>query len=296
MNEITVLMLLIVAGLLVRVFFNSVLKRASLFERGLKLAVNTVYYLLIPLAFIKIYIDRGVAASDAWISLSILLLVFTVAFTLKLITAGRPREYYRALFLVSAFPNSVFLGFPVSMALFGVVDVAATYGVVTLVLNVVVPDAMSMGRVSLRRVLLMPALLGFTLGLISHYTLPAWLSQRVSSLLWWAPRLLSYVATAVLGARLPLRLSVLHEEWGFIAVASLYRFLIAPLLSLIVVSATRVDWFYGVQLIVVSAMPPAVMNTLIAERYGWLPELVASTTFILTIIVVLCFPLITTIL
>ncbi|ADV65135.1 Auxin Efflux Carrier [Desulfurococcus mucosus DSM 2162] len=291
MNEIVLLMLLMGVGVSAQLVFKHVLGLGVFFDRMVRVLVDVVYRVLIPLAFLKTYLERGLDSGDTWIAFSFIVFTFVSAVSLSLIARGRPREYYGALFLASTFPNAVFLGFPVSMALFGSIHVASIYGLVTLVLNVLLPDLMAVSGFSLRRILLMPALLGFIAGLGGHYAAPSWFVNWITSALWWAPQALSYTATAVLGARLPLRMDVLRRNRRFLGVVALYRFLISPAVTALVLLVSRVDVGLSIQAVTVSLMPPAVMNTLIAERHGWMPELVASTTFLLTLAVVLCLPL-----
>jgi predicted permease len=285
-------MLLIGIGVLVQVFFKRILGLDELFERILKKLVDFIYYLLIPLAFIKTYTERGVMANDLWLMASFIIFLVISMASLRLIAGHWSKDYYSALLITSIFPNAVFLGFPVSLALFGSIHVASIYGLVTLVLNVVVPDIIALGKASLIRLIEMPALLGFIIGLTGHYLFPKELAEAIVNTLWWAPYALSYTATMILGARLPLRVDVLRGNIKFIALTSIYRFMVAPLVTCIVLLIPSVDWSIVAQAIIVSMMPPAVLNTLIASKYGWVPELVASTTFILTSIVVLCLPFI----
>ena len=288
LNEVPMLMLLIGIGVLVQVVFKRILGLDELFERILKKLVDFIYYLLIPLAFIKTYTERGVMVNDLWLMASFIIFLVISMASLRLIVRHGSKDYYNALLITSIFPNAVFLGFPVSLALFGSIHVASIYGLATLVLNVVAPDIIALGKASLIRLIEMPALLGFIIGLIGHYLFPPGLAGIIINTLWWAPYALSYTATMILGARLPLRVDVLRGNIKFIALTSIYRFMIAPLVTYIVLFIPGVDWSIVTQAIVVSMMPPAVLNTLIASKYGWMPELVASTTFILTLIVVLC--------
>jgi len=289
-NEVVLLMLLIGVGMLSQVVFKKLLGMGQLFDKGVKLLVDIVYYVLIPIAFVKTYMERGLGASDAVIVSSFVFFTFFTLFTVRLVSRSMPMEYRNALFLVSTFPNAVFLGFPVSMALFGTIHVASIYGLATLALNILVPEAIAIGRPSMVRILTIPALYGFTIGVLGHYLAPSWLASLAIEALKWAPQALSYTATAVLGARLPLGLSVLRGKVFFLTVAAIYRFVVAPVFTLVFMLISGTDFNTCIQMIVVSMMPPAVLNTLIADRYGWHPELVASVTLILTIVLILLLP------
>ncbi len=281
MDEVLLLIVLIVVGLVVQVVFKRVLNLGEMFEKVVKKLVDIVYYVLIPLVFVKTYMERGLAVADVWVALSFLLFVVLAFVSLKRFFGKHRGGYVEALFLTSVFPNSVFLGFPVSMALFNTVKVASMMGLVVLVLNVTVSDFMALKRFSIRKILTLPAIVGFVVGVAGHHFVPE-MVPLVSSILWWASPLLSYLAIFALGARLPLSLDVLKSSMSFILVAGIYRFVVAPLVSYATVLAVGMDWFDGLQLIVVSMMPPAVMNTLMAQRYKWKPELVAGATVTLT--------------
>jgi len=282
MDDVVLLIALIMVGLVAQVVFKRILNLEKEFERIIKKLVDTVYYVLIPLAFVKTYVERGLAIADFWVALSFLLFMTLSLASLKRFTRKRNGGYVEALVLTSIFPNSVFLGFPVSMALFNTIKIASMMGLVTLTLNVVVPDFIALKRFSIRKILTLPAIVGFIVGIIGHY-FASEMASHVSSTLWWAPLLLSYFATFALGARLPLSLKVLKTNMYFILIAGIYRFIVAPLVSYATVLAVGMNWFDGLQLIVVSMMPPAVMNTLMAQKYGWKPELVAGATVTLTL-------------
>ncbi len=281
MDEVVLLVTLIMVGFVAQVVFKRILNLAEEFEKVVKKLVNTVYYVLIPLAFVKTYVERGLAVTDVWIALSFLLFMTLAFASVKRIAGKRKGGYVEALVLTSIFPNSVFLGFPVSMALFNTIRVASMMGLVTLTLNVALPDFMALKKFSIRKILTLPAIVGFVVGVIGHY-FASEIIPHVSSILWWAPPLLSYSAIFTLGARLPLSLKVLKSNIYFILTAGIYRFIVAPLVSYATVLAVGIDWFDGLQLIVVSMMPPAVMNTLMAQKHGWKPELVAGATVTLT--------------
>ncbi|MEM0506152.1 MAG: AEC family transporter, partial [Thermosphaera sp.] len=74
-------------------------------------------------------------------------------------------------------------------------------------------------------------------------------------------------------------------------ISAIYRFLLSPLVTGVFAFIVGLSTNDAIQLTIVSAMPPAVMNTIMASKYGWRPDIVAYVTFILTIPTVLAIPL-----
>ena len=60
--------------------------------------------------------------------------------------------------------------------------------------------------------------------------------------------------------------------------------MVNPLIHYLVLLLLPVPPLYWKELMIISIMPPAVMNTVIARIYKWYPELVASITFVLTLV------------
>ncbi|MEM2020812.1 MAG: AEC family transporter [Zestosphaera sp.] len=260
---------------------NRLAGRTPLYSSAVELLVDFVYWILIPLTFFKTFSERGLELSDVWILTSFL--VFMVITFTALYRARRYEErgVREAVFLSSAFPNAVFLGFPVSMAFFNTLEVASVFGLFTVTLNVVIPDLMTARRNAVVKLLRHPALIGFIAGVLLHSTSPEYVTA-VSECLSWVTPLLSYSSTLVLGLRLPLSLNPVKKYLRVTAVVALFRFAVHPLVSLLVMQLFNVPWVKGAQLMLLSAMPPALVNTIISERYDWKPELVSTTTVTLT--------------
>ncbi len=279
-TEVVVMMFgIIVLGMSI----NSLAKRIPLYNSAVELLVGFVYWILIPLTFFKTFSERGLELSDFWILTSFL--VFMIITFIALYRARRYEErgVREAVFLSSVFPNAVFLGFPISMAFFNTLEVASVFGLFTVTLNVVIPDLMIAKRTAAVRLLRHPALIGFIAGILFHSTNPEYVTV-VSERLGWVTPLLSYSSTLVLGLRLPLSLSPVRKYLRVIAVVALFRFAVHPLVSLLTTQLFNIPWVKGVQLALLSAMPPALINTIISERYDWKPELVSTTTVTLTVL------------
>lgn len=278
MIEIALFAGLVVAGYATRAVLELFMGKGEFCERVAGLLTRLVYYVLIPLAFTTTFARRGLMNLDAPVLLYYLVLIAAAYFVVRELYGGSERL---VAFLLSAFPNSVFLGFPVCYALFGNIDVAAVFGTLTVALNVAVPDIMVKGKAPIRAVLTSTAFLGFATGVLLHYALPPFALQLHRSL-WWNTLALSYIATYTMGLRIPPVVRGFKTYARLLGVVGVIRFLLAPLLSLPISVLTGFGRGELLQLAVVSATPPAVMNVLIAEKYGLNSQRAAVVTAALT--------------
>lgn len=286
MERIAIFTLVLLAGYAKRVLLEVVLKSSLYYRLLVSILVKLVYYVLIPLAFTAIFSARGLMLSDIYVFLYFVLFMVAAYFSVKRIK----REHYMSLFLTSSFPNSVFLGFPVCEVLFGRVHIAALFGVATIVLNVVVPDLIVSKRAPLRAIASSTGFLGFIAGLLCFYTLGD-LARSIHELIQWSSLLLSYTATFTMGLRIPTRINYTSEVREMLLLTSIYRYLLAPLLALAFVVVLDMSLVDKAEFVVISLMPPAVMNALVAEKYGWNSQLIALTIALLTVLfLVLIFP------
>lgn len=282
-TEIAVMSVLIALAL----FVNYFCCYRKFYEPLVNFLTDLVYWVLIPLTFFKTFGERGLNISDLWVLASFLLfmsLVFVFVYKLRHYDGYGVKE---AIFLTSVFPNSVFLGFPVSMAFFGTIEMASIFGFFTVTLNVVIPDFMHSERPALSKLLKHPVTIGFLSGLALHYVFTEHV-VLVSNALFWASPLMSYLSALILGLRLPVRFSVLKKYLREALLVGLFRFILSPLTSLLFVLVFEISWFRGLQLILVSSMPPALINIIMSQKHGWKPELVSAVTAILTLFNLLC--------
>ncbi|MEM1705364.1 MAG: AEC family transporter [Thermosphaera sp.] len=289
MNESYLLILIILIAVIIKSIASKRFKNDKGLERFTSNLTNVVYYVLIPLAFIYTFSLRGVQTSDLLIIASFLVYLIIGSACFRLMARGWEAGEKNGVFLTSLFPNTVFLGFPISLALFGDVRVASVLGLATIALNVLVPDMMALGRFSVVKLLKLPALIGFIIGVTFNVLSSP--TPYISYLLWWSPKALSYSATFVLGLRLPLQIQSLKGVGRPLFISAIYRFLLSPLVTGVFAFIVGLSTNDAIQLTIVSAMPPAVMNTIMASKYGWRPDIVAYVTFILTIPTVLAIPL-----
>jgi len=220
------------------------------------------------------------------ISIVVLALIYTALSLIALRFARFTRDYrmWRAVAITSIFQNGVFLGLPLTTVFFGDISAAAIYGLLMLALYIVVGYMLALARGgALRKVLKLPALYGFLAGIVLHYT-----ARSPYSLLepytWIIHRAMSYGAVYILGISLNPSLKLLVEHVRELVVVAVWRFVVNPVIHYVVLLFTPLPSSYWKQLMFVSFMPPAVMNTVIARVYGWYPDVVAGITFALTLL------------
>lgn len=273
---------IVALGFFTQVLFGKILGFKQTYGKCISILTEIVYYVLIPLAFVKTYAERDLSTSDLSIAIAPL---FSVAFTyvtMRIVVKRSDERFWNSVFVTSAFPNAIFLGFPLSMILFGNIRVASTYSLTMLVLTIAVPDLLAVRRVDLKKAVIQPALIGFATGLTLRHILGGAVATLVEALK-WSPSVLSYIATFILGCKIPLAKPNLVETKVYIIIVSIYRFIVAPVTSMVFALMFGVGLNETLQLIVVSSMPPAVLSTLVNSKHGWFPELSAFTTTVLTI-------------
>ncbi|MEM0236319.1 AEC family transporter, partial [Thermofilum sp.] len=152
------------------------------------------------------------------------------------------------------------------------------------------PDLIVSKRAPLRAIASSTGFLGFIAGLLCFYTLGD-LARSIHELIQWSSPLLSYTATFTMGLRIPTRINYTSEVREMLLLTSIYRYLLAPLLALAFVVVLDMSLVDKAEFVVISLMPPAVMNALVAEKYGWNSQLIALTIALLTVLfLVLIFP------
>lgn len=287
LKEIALFAGLIIAGYITRFLLEEVVKSDVTYKTLVKYLVNIVYYILIPVGLAVIFLNRGLLYLDIYTVLYFSLFMITAYICFKLLK----QRADLSLFFVSTFPNSVFLGFPVIYVLFGTINVAAIFGVLTVALNVLIPDIVVSKKAPLRSLLTSTAILGFVIGVLGHYSLGI-IAKELYSKLNWVPSLLSYTATYTMGLRIPVKFKKIHGIVYYLAITGIFRFVLAPILVIVISMLAGIVGLNRAELVIISMMPPAVMNALIAEKYKWNSELVALIIALLTIIyLVFIFPI-----
>uniref|UniRef100_A0A7C4HFK4 Uncharacterized protein n=1 Tax=Staphylothermus marinus TaxID=2280 RepID=A0A7C4HFK4_STAMA len=282
MIELIVFTILILLGYLTRIILVKYFSLSNFYEILLRKLVFTIYNILAPLSLFIVFSSRGLLRIDLIILINFLLFMFITYYLTTLVCSN---DIKNVVFIQSTFPNSVFLGFPISLLLFGNIRIAALIGALTVALNFIVPDLIVLKKLSTKSFLQLTPLYGFTTGLIFHYTLSNEITSIFRTYLWWTTPLLSYIAVYTMGMRIPLRIESSFIEYiRIILFTGFARYVLAPLLSFLTSLLAGFDSEDSLQLIVVSMMPPAVLNIVVAQKYNWDSQLVALTVSLLTII------------
>lgn len=281
-SGITVFAVLMLTGYLLRFILEIVFKANKLYDIVVKILINTLYYFFIPLSLFIVFSNRGFLVIDLFITMYFTVFIITIYYVSRGFFTNETRY---AVFILSTYPNSVFLGFPISYILFGNVKIAALLGALTVALNIIVPDLIALRKVSLKSLFTSTAVIGFIVGVVAYYLIPLVAIYTTQSYLWWAVPLMSYLAILVMGLRIPLKLN--NNFYNYIkpiVFTSIVRFVFSPLLSLLLSTLFNFVEEDLWQLVVISMMPPAVLNIVIAQKYSWNPQLVALVIAVLTII------------
>ncbi|MEM4827411.1 MAG: hypothetical protein QXK07_05155, partial [Desulfurococcaceae archaeon] len=80
MDRVAVFALVLLAGYATRVLLEAVLKSNLYYRMLVDILVKLVYYVLIPLAFVSIFIARGLMLTDVYVFLYFVLFVIVTYF------------------------------------------------------------------------------------------------------------------------------------------------------------------------------------------------------------------------
>ncbi len=244
-----------------------------------------VYYVLVPIVFYDIFMVRGLDIADLGILGTSTIYVVVSVSALMVLLRGRRTSLRNGMIITSTFQNAVFLGFPVVMLLFGDLTPAAMYSLTLFIYHLIVAGLLASGKSRLVRSLLnLPILYGFLAGSAAHYTLNSSIIGSIHPLLEPSHPLLSYTAVFVLGATIPFELGIVHKHKLELLLVGSWRFVASPIIHYAALQLFGLPPLYDTEILVLSLMPPAVMNTVLARIYGWEPELVAGATMIYTVL------------
>ncbi len=263
---------------------HSVLGKYKLVDQAVHLFNKFIYYILLPAVYFDIFARRGIVVADLSIALTCLIYIlvsFAVLFKIPTLK-GEPEIRYGSI-IISTFQNNVFLGFPVLLLLYGNIDAAATYSLITFIFNVLVPGLIGRrGENLVVKILKLPIIYGFAGGILIHYGIPS-IYQYLAPILAPTHSMLSYGAIFILGYTIPLTMKYIFVYKPQFLTVTFWRFLASPLIHYALLHVFPMPSLYQAEIMVLSIMPPAVFNTVIARIYGWKPEFTASTTFVLTL-------------
>lgn len=262
--------------------FRSTLSSRSWFDRATKGLINFLYWFLVPLTFIGTFSVRGITKDLILPFTSSTFLVIVVWALIKLTKPTRDPSIQKGILLNSTVQNNLFVGFPVLYSFYGDAFMSLYFGFVAFIFAILLPDIMGKGKPSLKIILTNPVIIGMFAGLAIHY-LVAGISNVVSSALYWAPTLLSYLSIFATGISLRMNLGPIKENKGGFIATAIFKLMVNPIVNLILLQFFTLPALYRDEVILLSFMPPASFNTVMTMKYGWKPEFVASSSFFLTI-------------
>jgi len=208
------------------------------------------------------------------------------------------REAKGAFLLINTFPNTVFLGFPITYAMYGLegLSYASMLAVVSALVMVTLGSGIgayySSGHghlgYALRKVLAFPPFIASIVGLILllvGVSYPDWLAAPVNLV----SRLVTWLSLIFIGLNITLSLGVVRLR--SVLGTALIRLLLVPLISFIIVKAMWGGTAWGGVVTILMGMPPAVVNIVYADHFGLDRELAAVLLMAVTVLALLTLPL-----
>ncbi len=266
--------------------------RVSPFMRNLFGNVNILFFM--PLVMGVTFAKRGFQVSDAWIVIGVMFYVTVMLVITLWLTRGYSPVKRVSLVMVSIFPNSVNLPFPLLLSLRGDYSYAAMFAVVINLVQVVfvaVSAYIVLGRKeggfkALGFLLKgLTPFLGAAVGLIIHKC--CYQPNSLWVFLDFLKSLGIFMFVFVAGLSMPSLSTGIFKEHG-IKLVTINRFVISPMVVLIysflsIYLGLYYDYEALVQLIIESMMPPAVINVSYSAAFGFDTEVVAVSVVLLTL-------------
>ncbi len=258
-------------------------KRHRFFAEAEKAFNKLLYYVLLPLVFLDTFAKRGLLAADLSIMATAFIYIAVSITVLMKIPIRGGEGLRKGVVITSVFQNNVFLGFPVLMLLYNNIDAAATYSLVVFIIHIAAAGLLAASRENIASsIARIPIIYGFAAGTAIHYTAGDAYTAIAPYMAITHP-MLSYGALFILGYTLPLTLSHVRAHMDATLITAAWRFVASPIIHYVLLALLEMPPLYKKEIMILSIMPPAVMNTVIARIYGWEPEYVASSTLLLTI-------------
>ncbi len=273
---------LMFAIMFVGYLYKRVFARYKWYPVSSRTLYNIVYWVLTPLTFIESFSKTGITGMLALPFASITAYALVAAVIIWRMDFGDEKAKYVVL-LNSINQNNLFVGYPILYSAFGDATMALYFGLLSFAYTILAPEIITGGATLSLRLLTNPVVIGFALGNLIHYATPS-IAATISNMLCWTPKTISYLSIFVMGMLLDLSRGWLSNKLkrAFYTTA-LIKFVLNPLAYLPFILLFHLPPLYAYETIVLGVMPPAVLNTVMAAKYGWHPEFTASSIFILTI-------------
>ncbi|AFN03243.1 transporter [Pyrococcus furiosus DSM 3638] len=255
---------------ILRIIVNEVL--FAIFVFGNVASKSLDYLIRIKLVFIYVFLVIGLSLLTSYVYGKLFL---------------KDREWRGALMVLSSYPNTAALGFPIASLFLRDITPAILYATTNslIILPIVTFIAahfsgkQSSIKESVKRALKFPPtsanLLALTLVMLG-IKLPEWLLEPIIRIGWWnIPLLLIYFGSRISLGKFSIR--------RLLEVAT-FRTIIPFLFVLITLRGAEREIFYAI--LVEASMPPAISANAILAQYNLKAEEAISTTFVWTLIVI----------
>lgn len=252
---------------------------------------QTVFYLLLPcLVFRTLYNSDLVGNLRTVIIFQLILTVILVCLVKAIVLFLKmPQKMEGALLLAVVFMNAGNYGLPFNLFAFGVsgFELAVTFYVFqSILMNSLgvyfASKHLGCIKESITAVLKLPILYAAMLGIglqLLGLEMPAFIYKSVD--------LLSNATAPLIMLLLGMQLAQvkLNGNWGAVGLGVALRLIVSPLIAWVIIRFVfPVEGLLANVIVVESAMPPAVVMTLLAMQYDCEPDVVSAITFMSTII------------
>lgn len=209
----------------------------------------------------------------AGISLVYLMLCFIVSYGLSKQFTSKEKG---TIVFNSTFFNSIFLPFPLIYAFYGDLSIAILFSLPIIIvhntLGVFMASYWGHGKVQ-RKVLIsaitFPPLLAFLIGVLARPILAGFVFTQAFGWLYDLGLLTVYLSLIFVGLSIPLsKDSLLVFRNRVTGLITLNRFLISPIIALILIAVLNPAEIARNTILIMSFMPPAFTNLIITSRFG----------------------------
>jgi len=257
-------------------FLGVALKQAKLGLKASHLELLIIYFTLPILMFteiLKVELNSFSLGSIAGISLAYLTLCFMVSYGLSRRFTSKIKG---TIIFNSTFFNSMFLPFPLIYAFYGDLSIALLFSLPIMIvhntLGIFLASYWGHGKVErkvLIRAITFPPLIAFLAGVLARPMFTGFVLSQVFGGLHGLGLSTVYLGMILVGLAIPLsKDSLLIFRNRIPGLITLNRLLISPVLALILIAVLNPIGIAKNTIIIMSLMPPAITNLIIALRFG----------------------------
>ncbi|SFG10021.1 hypothetical protein SAMN05660649_00671 [Desulfotomaculum arcticum] len=264
-------------------------------QKMLKLDVKSIsaasIYLMMPALIFRTFYESRIDKDYFYTIAYALFLSYAIIFLVKMI--ARFKKYDESvtsgLILSTAFMNNGNLGAPLILFAFG--EKAFNYAVPIMVFHTIIMCTVGIYYAAKGRADIKGSLLAVVKMPIVYVLIAALVLQRLGIII---PKniynlvdMLADASIVVIMLALGMQLAeikIKNPDWGKIALGTVVRLLVSPLIAVVFVLVVPVGPLLGQVMIVQAAMPAAAITTMYALQFDSQPELVTSINLVSTLI------------